>query len=165
MGSLGRASCAATARLAMRPWPAGECNHSLGMKPCPGWEWNHSQAGSEPRCPVSLEVPLGKAGCVGHLQAGAYKDIYLGFPKESSPTLLGSAEPQLDVLWRFPSGFSRAGPGQAGVLFPAQSSVGRAVCASLCGHGSAEAPFRRFPWKPDSQHEEGAFQREPQPQW
>lgn len=62
------------------------------------FEWNHSQAGSEPCCHVSLEVTLDKAGCVGHLQVWAYKDIYLDFPKESSPMLLGSAGSQLDVL-------------------------------------------------------------------
>lgn len=75
--------------------PAWECNHSLGMKPCPGWEWNHNQFGllCEPCCPVSLEAPLDEVGCIGHLQAWASKDVYLGFPKESSPMLLGSGGP------------------------------------------------------------------------
>lgn len=140
------------------------------MKPRPGWEWSHNQFGSEPCCPVSLEAPLDEVGCVGHLQARASKDVYLGFPKESSPMLPGGGGPQLDVLLESsPQGIAGLAMAGLGVLFPpsppAQSSVGRAVHASLYGHDSAEAPFRRFPWKPDSQHEEGAFQRELQPQW
>lgn len=84
--------------------------------------------------------------------------------------LLGNDGPQLDVLLdSSPQGMAGLARKGLGVLFPAshpaQSSVGRAVHASLYGHDSAEAPFRRFPWKPDSQHEEGAFQRELQPQW
>lgn len=158
----------AMARLGMQPQFGNASMAMLGMKPCPGWEWHHNQAGSEPwpGCHVSLEVPLDKVGCVGHLQAGASKDIYLCFPKESSPMLLGSGGPQLDVLLESsPQG--RAGQAMVGlgVPFPAPSSVGRAVHTSWCGHDSAEAPFRRFPWKPDSQHEEGAFQRELQRLW
>lgn len=33
-------------------------------------------------------------GCIGHLQEG----MYLGFPIESRPTLLGSGEHQQDAL-------------------------------------------------------------------
>lgn len=160
------------ARLGMQPQFGNATIVRLGMKPWPGWEWRHNQVGSEPwpGCPVSLEVPVDKVGCVDHLQARASKDICLGFPKESSPMLLGNDGPQLDVLLgSSPQGIAGQAMTGLGVLFPparpAPSSVGRAVHASRCGHDSAEAPFRRFPWKPDSQHEEGAFQRELQPQW
>lgn len=88
------------ARLGMQPQFGNATIVRLGMKPWPGWEWRHNQVGSEPwpGCPVSLEVPVDKVGCVDHLQARASKDICLGFPKESSPMLLGSGGPHLDVL-------------------------------------------------------------------
>lgn len=57
-----------------------------------------------------------------------------------------------------------------GVLSPAsQPSQGNVVrglhAALLClrGRDSAEAGFRRFPWKPGSQQEKGAFWRQLQP--
>lgn len=40
----------------------------------------------------------------------------------------------------------------------------RASRPCLCGRDSAETHFRRFPWKPGSQHEEGVFPRQLRPQ-
>lgn len=50
-GSLGNASCAATARLGIKLWPAWKCTHN--------WECNHSEAGNETMSRLGVESQPG----------------------------------------------------------------------------------------------------------
>lgn len=126
-----------------------------------GWDCNRCEVGRATR-QGWLCWPSPRAGLLGY--------VFRFSPRKAAPPCWEVVDISRMHFWRAPSRDSRAGHGGSRgpvVLSPhswsAWGSAVRGVYASqpcLCGHDSAQARFRRFPWKHSSRHEEGAFLRQ-----
>lgn len=118
----------------------------------------HSEVGVQPQpdCEYSREAE--SAARQGWVCWPSLEDVYLCFPTDRQVH-----------FWRPPSRDSRAGHGGSWGPVPSQPAhsgqCGQGCATLLCLRGcdSAEACFRRFPWKPSRQQEKGAFWRQLQP--